>query len=107
MKAVITKLLNKAKFIMAIRELHSDLSLQERKDIAENLHNKNEFYVYGKDHAAALFADNAEYFIAESEWEQEYRLRRLEYEEAEKWYHNLPEEDRKKVDLLIQSNCPS
>jgi fructose-1,6-bisphosphatase len=114
-KITFTKVSNRNKFIIALREMYLSYNvhkpLKDCVDIYNDISTRPfciEDCVHSADDLYELFGDCADYKLARMPatyachppWETQ------EYINAEEWYKTLPEEDRKKIDILVKANIP-
>ena len=108
MKLVITKYTDKLGLIKAIRDIYYTLSLKEGVDLVTNLPFQDEDMYMSEAELKEKLGKYAEYTYqpAASEnpcappWE------RQDYIDAKAWYNSLPEEDRRKIDVLTRASMP-
>lgn len=108
MKLIITEVLDKPACVKAIRDIYYTLSFRERVEMCDKLPFQDEDMYMSEAELKSKLANCATYTYQQvpSEnpfappWEQQ------DYIDAKAWYNSLPEEDRKKIDVLTRANMP-
>lgn len=112
-KLTITRYKSRLALAKAIRYFAPDLPFALIPKIVDNLE-KEPFIVEQcaekPDLIAKLLDDVAFYSYEEIFIEPDYSCvppwERIEYKQAKSWYDTLPEEDRKRIDILVSGNVP-
>lgn len=95
-----------------LRELFPDSTLTQRAELMRDLPLEKEDMYLEDDNVKQLLGAHCEYTYSRvplASW-GDHDCRppwdTPEYIEAENWYKTLPEDDRKKIDILVKGNVP-
>ena len=104
----ITKAINKVKLMLALRKYWGPISIPEAKQIVDNLPFITE-WCYTPANMYEVLDKIAEYTyqpVPLSSEEEKELIRQEELSDALAWYHSLPIQDKRRVDILMRGNTP-
>jgi len=110
-KLTITKVSDRKGLANSLRDLYCLASVSERLKIVDNLPFVDDKLYTEPSHIEKVLSKYCEYYYEEipfpgnenactPPWESP------QYLEAKKWYNTLSENDRRKIDILVQANVP-
>lgn len=108
MRLVITKVNDRLKTMKVLRELSPFYSIKDALSIVDSINEKpfETQYWLNNDRMNALLNGIVEYTYETMHMPDCYPWEQEEYIQAREWYKNLPDIERRRVDILVNASAP-